>query len=162
MKVGIISDTHDNLSNITTAGTLLNDEGVSFFIHAGDYVAPFSVRAFLKVKGTVPFAGVFGNCDGDSINIAEVAQGCIYQPPYVFDVDGKRVFLIHDIEHEDIETLSNEYDIIIHGHTHEPEIRKLNRALIINPGECCGIITGVATVAVLDTGSMEAKIITLP
>jgi hypothetical protein len=50
MKVGLISDTHDNLPQIEKAVAFFNDKGVDFVIHAGDFVAPFSVAVLLKLN----------------------------------------------------------------------------------------------------------------
>lgn len=36
MKIGLISDTHDNIQIIQNAISLFNDKHVSFVIHAGD------------------------------------------------------------------------------------------------------------------------------
>jgi putative phosphoesterase len=53
------------------------------------------------------------------------------------------------------------YDVIIYGHVHEAKAYKKGRTLIINPGEVCGYLTGKPSIAVLDTKSMEARIIPL-
>ena len=50
MKIGLISDTHDNIQNIRKAISLFNDKNVSFVIHAGDIVSPEAVEAFAGVK----------------------------------------------------------------------------------------------------------------
>ena len=59
MKIGLISDTHDNIQNIQNAILLFNDKHVSFVIHAGDIVSPEAVEAFAGVK----LIGVLGNND---------------------------------------------------------------------------------------------------
>ena len=59
MKIGLISDTHDNIQNIEKATSLFNDYNVSFAIHAGDVVSPEAVEAFSGVK----LIGVLGNND---------------------------------------------------------------------------------------------------
>jgi len=53
---------------------------------------------------------------------------------------------------------SGEYDVVVRGHTHSPEIRKEGRTLIINPGEICGYLTGKKTLCLLDPGSMDASL----
>src|ERR687886_2010897 len=61
MKIGLISDTHDNIENIQNAISIFNDRGVSFVIHAGDIMSPKTVEAFAEVK----LIGVLGNNDVD-------------------------------------------------------------------------------------------------
>lgn len=59
MKIGLISDTHDNIQNIQNAISLFNDKHVSFVIHAGDIVSPEAVEASTGMK----LIGVLGNND---------------------------------------------------------------------------------------------------
>ena len=55
---------------------------------------------------------------------------------------------------------SGAYDVVIYGHTHKARIeKKENKALMINPGECCGRLTRRRTVAILDLEKEEAKIV---
>jgi hypothetical protein len=49
-------------------------------------------------------------------------------------------------------------DIIVCGHTHEPKIERPEGRLKVNPGECCGWISGRCTVAVIDTLTMSADV----
>ena len=63
MKIGIIADTHDNLPAIDRAIERLNQEEVQLVLHAGDYVAGFSVLRFKPLHARM--IGIFGNNDGD-------------------------------------------------------------------------------------------------
>ncbi|RLB07482.1 MAG: YfcE family phosphodiesterase, partial [Deltaproteobacteria bacterium] len=44
MKIGLMADSHDHVPMIERACDLFNAEGVQMVIHAGDYIAPFSLR----------------------------------------------------------------------------------------------------------------------
>ena len=69
MKIGVISDTHDNIPLIKRAVGLFNRNGVGHILHAGDFVAPFSILPFNALKS--PFTGVFGNNDGEKKGLTE-------------------------------------------------------------------------------------------
>jgi uncharacterized protein len=56
---------------------------------------------------------------------------------------------------------SGYYDVIVYGHTHRSEISRRGKTLVVNPGEGGGWITGQATAALLDTGTMEARLFDL-
>jgi hypothetical protein len=56
---------------------------------------------------------------------------------------------------------SQKYEVIIYGHTHRTDLRKIGKTLIVNPGECGGWISGKSTIALLDLENLEAKIINL-
>ncbi|KUK61823.1 MAG: Phosphodiesterase [Methanoculleus marisnigri] len=53
------------------------------------------------------------------------------------------------------------FDIVVHGHTHQAEVRTPGPTLVVNPGETCGYLTGRPTVAVLDTVSRNVELIDL-
>ena len=61
LKIGLISDTHDNIRNIEKSVTIFKKKHVSFVIHAGDFVNPESVKPFKGIK----LIGVLGNNDID-------------------------------------------------------------------------------------------------
>ena len=49
-KIGIMSDSHDNLPAIRAAVELFNREKVDLVIHAGDVGAPFTAREIKKLR----------------------------------------------------------------------------------------------------------------
>jgi putative phosphoesterase len=168
-KIGIISDTHDNLPAVDAALERLEKMGVRLLLHAGDIVAPFTLRRILS-RG-FEFRGVFGNNDGELLLLSRVArdQGAVLtHQPLVTDVGGLRVVVLHGLsgleETKSFVTAlakSGEYDLVVYGHTHEVDVRKVGRTLIVNPGEACGYLTGKKSFAVLDTERMEVEIVTL-
>ena len=67
MKIGLISDTHDNIENIEKSVELFKKRKTSVVFHAGDYVSPEAIRVFHGVK----LVGVFGNNDFDKSSILD-------------------------------------------------------------------------------------------
>ena len=63
MKIGIISDTHDDVGNVQRAIEMFNVERVQSVIHAGDYIFPGIVKEFEKLNSKL--IGVLGNNDGE-------------------------------------------------------------------------------------------------
>ncbi|MGB5089822.1 MAG: metallophosphoesterase family protein [Nitrososphaeraceae archaeon] len=61
MKIGIISDTHDNIENIQKAVKEFNNRQVEIVLHAGDFVSPIAVESFAGIK----LVGILGNNDTD-------------------------------------------------------------------------------------------------
>jgi uncharacterized protein len=58
MKIGVISDTHDNLKSMQKALQVLMQHKVELIVHCGDWVAPFAVKFFSENSGDVPVKGV--------------------------------------------------------------------------------------------------------
>lgn len=165
MLVGLMADTHDRLPMVEKAVKRFNEEGVELVLHAGDYVAPFVIPRFKELKAEL--IGVFGNNDGDRELLKErfsEHKGMKLRGNFAeIHADDAKIALLHGSEEELLRALisSQNFDVIVHGHTHKAEAYKKGKTLVVNPGEVCGYITGKSTIAFLDTEKLEAKIIEL-
>ena len=161
MKIGIIADTHDNLPQIKKAVEIFNREKIELVLHAGDFVSPFTFLEFKNLN--CPLKGVFGNNDGDKLYLQEKFKeiGEIYPAPYETNIDHKIIIMLHEEKLIDALAESQKYEIIIYGHTHRTNLRKIGKTLIINPGECGGWLTGKSTIALLNLENLEVRIINL-
>ncbi|MDD3656819.1 MAG: metallophosphoesterase [Atribacterota bacterium] len=161
MKIGIIADTHDNLTNLKKAVEIFNKEKIDLLLHAGDFVSPFTARELKNIL--CPFAGVFGNNDGDRLLLQQKFQqiGSIYPEPFKINANNRTLIMFH--KNDVIKELakSQQYDIIIYGHTHKVDYYKEGKTTVINPGECGGWLTGQSTIAILDLTDLSAHIIEL-
>ena len=77
------------------------------------------------------------------------------------NLNHKNIIVLHKEGLIDSLAESQKYEVIIYGHTHRTDLRKIGETLIINPGECGGWLTGKSTIALLDLKNLEAKIIKL-
>lgn len=156
MKVGIISDTHDNLPKVAAAASELKKIGVGYCLHCGDYIAPFTA-APLK-RADAPFFGVFGNNDGEKEGLinAYASMGKIVQQPGFITIEGVRFALFHEPRKrwDDIDA-----DVVCFGHTHRAVIETDQSRQIINPGEIGGWVTGETTFVVYDTSERTARLV---
>jgi len=161
MRIGVISDTHDNLPAIEAAAKAFKEAGVERVLFAGDFCAPFSL-AKMREFGA-PVVAVFGNNDGDKLLLKQRAEGfCdLAEAPRELEIGGKRVLLMHFPWLLESAAKSGDFDLIVYGHTHEPDIRKVGGTLIVNPGECGGWLKGKKTIAIVDLERMEAELVEL-
>src|SRR5437764_8089311 len=125
MKVGIISDTHDDIENVQRAIEIFNAEGIEYVIHAGDYILPGIVKEFEKLNSKL--IGVLGNNDGEKVHILKnfldiggVLKGELAE----IELDGLTFGVYHGTSKEIKEQLVNngKYNIVICGHTHRKEL----------------------------------------
>jgi putative phosphoesterase len=158
MLVGILSDSHDHLDYMRRALELFDREEVQAVLHPGDLVAPFAARLLVQLwQG--PLTVVYGNNDGERRGLAAVLPG-ICDGPVLVELGGKKISMDHyppDAEHRPVEGA----DVVLFGHTHEVVNEQRGGVLYLNPGECCGWVTGRPTVALLDTDSLKAEICSL-
>ncbi len=156
MLIGVLSDTHDNLPKVRGALDAFRRRGVEHVLHAGDLVAPFTMR--LLMRAGLPLTAVFGNNDGERKGLRKACE-TIYDGPHVVQLGGRRIVLAHEPE-----TLTPEVragaDLLVHGHNHIPGVES-GPPMVLNPGECGGWLSGKSTAAVVDLATLEAEIIDL-
>ena len=163
MKIGIISDSHDAHQNVLKAVDVFNEQNVDYVLHAGDMVSPFTAKAFAEVKGA-EFIAVFGNCDGEKLFLKSTIEnfgGKIYEDNYTGQIGNRRIFMTHKPGELESIADSGKYNLVIYGHTHKQDIRKVGNTLVINPGESTDWLTGSPAVVVFDTDNMNVETISL-
>ncbi len=143
MKIGIISDTHDNLPKFKKVIDYLEKEGISFIIHCGDIANPDTLEKALE-----NFSGkcraVLGNAD----NIYQYDLEDYQSPPKIevferkgeVELSNKKMAFTHYPWVAKKLAKSGEYDIVFYGHTHRPWQKKIGECQAVNPGNVAGII----------------------
>lgn len=135
MKIGIVSDTHDNVAVVRAALRQLEAVGVELILHCGDIESPQTVALF----NSVPTHFVFGNCDRDSRSLREAIQsvgGVLHEPWGDLELVGRKIAWLHGHESQrkaEIEAM-NHFDYLFYGHTHDAEQHRVGRTLVVNPG----------------------------
>ncbi len=163
MKIGILSDTHDRVPAVEAFIARFAAAGASFVLHAGDYCAPFSLAPF-RAAG-LPLLGVFGRNDGDRDGLRAAAAvlpsgGELFESPHSLELGGRSVLLVHDLG-DALARSVEAHDVVVHGCSHRAEVRQRGAALLVNPGEACGWLTGACTAAVLDLDTLAVERLTL-
>ncbi len=164
MRLGLISDTHDNVPKIREAIRRLDELEVDLVLHAGDYISPFTAKPYSELKAKM--IGVYGNNCAEREKLrevyAEVGKDIVGNFAEV-EAGGRRIALLHG--HDDTLLRSiishGSYDAVVHGHDHKAKVENRSTTLVVNPGEVCGYVTGRSSFAVLDTNGPTAKILDL-
>jgi putative phosphoesterase len=138
MRIGILADTHDNLPMVERAVSRLNGLSPDLVLHAGDFVAPFVIPRLASLS--CPCIGVFGNNDGDRALLAAKAReagnveihGCFT----VRQAGGRSIALLHGHEPDAFGEITGAgiFDVVVHGHSHQPSISEIGGTLVVNPG----------------------------
>lgn len=120
MVIGIISDTHGTISTQALAAI----KGVDHIFHAGDVGDPEVLKT---LQGTAPTDSVRGNMDSG-------AWSKSLPPNDMFELGGAFFYMVHDLHTMDIDPLAAGIQVVISGHTHQPEIKSHKGVLYFNPG----------------------------
>jgi len=161
VKVGILSDSHDHRGAAEGALLLFRAEGVGMVLHLGDVCSPIVLSRFGGAE--IPLRGVFGNNDVDRDGLQEVTGGSFRQGPHIETVDGRSILLAHSYDQLQGElTGKGRFDLVLFGHTHRPLTMRVGKALVLNPGESCGLLRGASTCAIVDLATMEPRIVEIP
>ena len=159
MRIGVVSDTHNNLKNVGRIVELLNDADVARVIHTGDITQAKTLDALARLNA--PLFGVFGNndCERDSLELAIAAHGFdFHEPPFECNWHGRRIVVVHDPR--DLDGIPpGSHDLALHGHTHLYRLTRTGGRLEFNPGECAGHLAGHNAVGIVDLESMTTDLL---
>ena len=118
--VGVISDTH----GLLRPEAVLALVGARFIVHGGDVGDENILRT---LEAIAPVTVVRGNTDTD-------AWARRLPRTAVLDVDGVRIYAIHDIGELDIDPPAAGVSVVVFGHSHRPGIEQRGNVLYLNPG----------------------------
>jgi putative phosphoesterase len=134
MRLGIISDTHDQLSRTGAAVRMLVEEGAEALIHCGDLTGP----DVLYECCALPAYFVLGNNDfnEDDLRRAMAAVGATYLGlGGEVVLGGRRIAVTHGDNLREFRRLAaGRPDYLLFGHSHRPEDLRDGPTRRINPG----------------------------
>jgi putative phosphoesterase len=160
MRVGIISDTHDDASNLEAALEILAAERVTRILHCGDLCGPEIVKALAGFDVWI----AQGNMDRH-LGLAQVVEGTLgrgrlawLQRPML---DGYPVAMIHGDNEEALANLitSGGYTYVFYGHTHRRRDQTIGRTHVINPGALGGTRHQSRSFCILDLKTGEVRFV---
>lgn len=155
--ITVVSDTHGTDGHRLEGRTLEAVREADLVLHAGDYTTETALDAFQREAGTAAgdgpvgeanstaperrvvdaakrsFVGVYGNNDGAGIR---GRLGAVR----VVDLAGGvgRIVLVHGHEHDETRVgflgRQEGADLVVVGHSHRPEARRIGAVTMLNPG----------------------------
>lgn len=135
MRLGIVSDTHDQLERTIRAVELLRDAKAEVLLHCGDITGPEIIYAC----AVMPAYFTFGNHDADRVPELEAAiaaaKGICLSWGGVVELAGRWIALTHGHMRNDVRrALATTPDYLFTGHTHQAGDWLDGATRRINPG----------------------------
>ncbi len=161
VKIGIISDTHDDVEHLQRALELLRREHISVVIHCGDLTGARLVPFFEGFELHL----VRGNMDHAPEAIAQAVRRLghhsTYDLIYTGELEGVRVAALHGDDDEARKALqrSGLYAYVFHGHTHKRKDRLKGDTRVINPGALGGLRKETRSFCILHLDTGQARFV---
>jgi putative phosphoesterase len=159
MKIGILSDTHNNIKNLRAALALFEAEGISTLIHCGDLTGVEIARALEGFRVIC----VLGNGDVAS---GEIRATILSQHPenyvgldYNGRIKGARIAATHGHMPGRVDELihSGNYDYVFKGHSHRHQEERFGHTRLINPGALGGLHPEDRQVCIVDLDAAKVE-----
>jgi putative phosphoesterase len=158
MRIGLLSDTHDNLASVQAAAAVLVREEISVLLHCGDVCGPSIIEA---LDG---FTVYLAQGNMDRMPALGTAVQTLREPGRLarchdLALEGFRVALVHGDDGGLLRRLiqSGAYAYVFHGHTHRRGDRQVGSTRVINPGALGGLRRGPRSFCVLDLQTGAAR-----
>lgn len=166
MKIGILSDTHNNTRNLQAALDVFEKREIHTLIHCGDLTSveiAFQLAGWAGQVGCPRVICVFGNGDVTSGEIRSVllAQNSDNYAGMAFtgEIDGVPLAAAHGHVPGTLEELvrSGQYRYVFTGHSHKHDDQRIGATRVINPGALGGLHREPRQVCLLDLETEKAE-----
>ena len=128
MKIAVISDTHRKFPLAKERIDDLVSRGAQYIVHAGD-ICEYDTIEYIK-NTHLPYVAVYGNNDAPMVQYHNDFN--LVKEPYYFKIEDIKFKLMHLPYY-----MTPDCDVLIFGHTHIFEAKKIQNTLFLNPGEVC-------------------------
>lgn len=162
MKIAIISDSHDNLTNLKKAISWIEKEKIKVLIHCGDVASAETLKVILEnYSGKIYL--VMGNMDEDYSLKKELNSSMDYSRIEIqnkigeIEIDNKKIAFTHFPKIAKELAKSQKNDIVFYGHLHMPWQKTIGKTRLINPGNLAGLFFK-ATFAIYDTETDQLEL----
>ncbi|MFA7662542.1 MAG: YfcE family phosphodiesterase [Patescibacteria group bacterium] len=161
MKIGIFSDSHENLENLQQAIDWLNENNIKIIIHCGD-VSRVNMLEELnsRFKGTTHL--VWGNADEgffDEIDYTDFKKIVFYDQLGKLEIEGKKIAWTHLPKTARELAKSGKYDLVFYGDNHKPWEERVGLTRLINPGNLANIRCAPSFAVYDFNGRLELKVL---
>ena len=152
MRLGLVSDSHDNLAPARTAAAFLRAQACDLVLHLGDVTTADTVGVFHGL----PMRFIRGNNDDNRDLAPALAR---HGFPKLTDawtetLAGVTVAAHHGHYPPALAGVA-EPDLLLHGHTHRRRCEKVGRTLVVNPGALYRATTH--SLAVVELPSLDVR-----
>ncbi|MCA9948366.1 MAG: metallophosphoesterase family protein [Anaerolineales bacterium] len=153
MRIGVLSDTHNNIGNLRKALQIFREKGITTLVHCGDMA---NIATAQQMAG-FNVIYVSGNTDSppeavkDAVWLLDPNHNEIGNV-YSGELDGVKIAATHGHLTHELDKLikTNKYAFVFHGHTHRKRNETIKQTRVINPGALGGARYEPRSIAIVD------------
>lgn len=160
MRIGVLSDTHNNIGNLLKALRFFEEEQINQLLHCGDMV---NITTAQQMSG-FDVIYVNGNMDSSPGGVNDALWFLNPKNETPGDVfSGKlgetMIAATHGHLTGKLDQLiqSGRYDFVFHGHTHRKRDELVGKTRVINPGALGGARHEPRTVCIVDLDNRDVR-----
>ncbi len=162
MRIGVLSDTHNNVLNLRKALQLFHDAGIQQLIHCGDMT---SVATAQHMAG-FDVIYVSGNVDEGDDAVRDAVwmlnpAGNETAASFSGKLDGVGFGVTHGHLPRELDRLirARRNRFVFHGHTHRGRDERIGKTRVVNPGALGGARYEPRTVAIVDLAADDVQFV---
>ena len=153
MRIGVLSDTHNNIGNLLKALRFFREQGITTLVHCGDMVNVSTAKQMsdfdvIYVNGNMDQSPEAINDTLWFMNSNSETPGAVFSG----EVGGVKIGVTHGHLDDKLEKLikSGDHAYVFTGHTHQRRDEMVGKTRVINPGALGGARNGPRTVCTVD------------
>jgi putative phosphoesterase len=161
MKIGVLSDSHENVGNLEIALAAYRAEGIIQVIHCGDMTTAATARSLDGFEVVY----VDGNMDQGLPEIyrtlRDLNSHSVVLPTFEGELEGVSIGVTHGDDENELRRLidSGKHRYVFHGHTHRRRDDTQGTTRIYNPGALGGLQFESRSYSILDPATGEITLI---
>jgi uncharacterized protein len=163
MKIGLLSDTHNKISNLIAALAIFRERRIHTVIHCGD-LTDFDLISHFDGFQLIYLTGNMDHASGTiQRRVAKLNEENFAGPVFKGTLDGVSVAATHShIDGKVMELVqSGRYEWVFHGHTHKRRDEVIHGVRVVNPGALGGLKRGPRTICVVDLAKPNVEFISI-
>ncbi len=164
MKIGVMSDTHDNLSNLTYVLEVFREKEIETIIHCGDLTSLEMVSHFDGFR-VIYLIGNMDKVNGAiKSRFEKMREDNFAGTVFKGKLGGVLVAATHGhINNKIMDLVSQKkFNWIFHGHTHEKRDEVIRDTRVVNPGALGGLGRGSRTFCIVDLAEDKVEFLRVP
>jgi len=160
MRLGIISDTHDDLQVLERALDILRAEEIDRLLHCGDLCGPAVVEALSGFDTWIARGNMDRHAELEPTVREMIGAGRLANR-HRLTLEGHAAVLVHGHRENELRQLidAGEVAYVFHGHTHRRRDQRIGPTRVINPGALGGMRWQQRSFCILDLAAGEATFI---